>query len=310
MSEEEMRLSSDSEDEAIQSVIDDDDDDVRYSLRSRTVPDTQITTISTTSAPVEVIAARSQEPTGPASRSIANGGNQLGNPARTTDVREAPHHDVRSGQAVTADLLPPVLQRNSPFELMPTRSTKARWPPVAPTYSGIDGQLTWSDPGSRRTQGMLPRVRLPFEFDKRDIPYVPHGTRTVDTRAPALAFATRMTAVEQTSLRRDDDRLLASGTIDELPWLRYHQLFNQRITEGERAMEALRGHAADTRDELDIHPDPHPPLDGGHITPYAGRLGPKSRQFGSERPAGAQTGTATDHRRRPDRGEFHTTIDW
>ena len=152
---------------------------------------------------------------------------------------------------------------------------------------------------------MLPRVRLPFEFDGRDIPYVPSEARTVNTQAPALAFATRMTAVEQARSRRDGDRPQASGTIDELPWLRYHQLFGQRIAEGERAMEALRGQAADTRDELDIHPDPHPPLDGGHVTPYAGRLGPKSRQFGIERPAGAQTGTATDHRRRPDRGEFH-----
>ena len=75
-----------------------------------------------------------------------------------------------------------------------------------------------------------------------------------------------------------------------------------------QATEWMRRRAADSSDEAVIQLHPRPSLDEGHVTPYAGRHGPQSRNFGNERPVGAQTGTAPDPRRRPDRREFHTTI--
>ena len=47
MSAEDTRTSSDSEDEAIQAAINDDDEDIRYSLRSRSVLKAQNTSVKT-----------------------------------------------------------------------------------------------------------------------------------------------------------------------------------------------------------------------------------------------------------------------
>ena len=54
MSAEDIRTSSDSEDEAIQDAIDD-DDDVRYSLRSRSVTKAQDTSVKTSTGSSGVI---------------------------------------------------------------------------------------------------------------------------------------------------------------------------------------------------------------------------------------------------------------
>ena len=54
MSAEDIRTSSDSEDEAIQDAIDD-DDDVRYSLRSRSFSKAQDASVKTSTGPSGVI---------------------------------------------------------------------------------------------------------------------------------------------------------------------------------------------------------------------------------------------------------------
>ena len=49
-------------------------------------------------------------------------------------------------------------------------------------------------------------MRLPFEFTREDIPYVPLRTQTVEAQASALAFAARMTAIEQMRRHQDEDQ--------------------------------------------------------------------------------------------------------
>ena len=51
MSAEDIRTSSDSEDEAIQDAINDDDEDIRYSLRSRSVSKAQDASVKTSTGP-------------------------------------------------------------------------------------------------------------------------------------------------------------------------------------------------------------------------------------------------------------------
>ena len=155
-----------------------------------------------------------------------------------------------------------------------------------------------SDPGVRRVLGELPRVRLPFDFTRADIPYVLPVARATDTLVSAQAFATRMTAMEQARSRREDvHRQAPTTTKEDQSWIEYHRTHEQRLAEGERALEAIARTAADTSNEPDFHPDLHPRLEEGHGTPYADRSGPRSRFFEFQRPVDAQTtGTAVDRR--------------
>ena len=185
---------------------------------------------------------------------------------------------------------------DSPFEIVPARGARGRQLPTMPVYDGRDGLIARSDPGSRRA---LPRVRLPFEFTREEIPYVPPRAQTVEAQASALALATQMTAIEQMHRHQDEDRTKTPATTEGLPWLEYHRLFGQRIAEGERAMEVLSRPAVDSSNEVVVQLHPRPSLDEGH-TPYVGRPGPQSRSFGIERPVGAQdAGTAADRRQPP-----------
>ena len=156
---------------------------------------------------------------------------------------------------------------DSPFEIVAAHGARGRQLPRVPVY---DGPIARSDPGSRRA---LPRVRLPFEFTREEIPYVPPRTQTVEAQASALAFATRMTAIEQMHRRQDGNRTKMPAATEGLPWLEYHRLFGQRLAEGERAMDALSRPAVDSSNEVVIQLHPRPSLDEGH-TSYAGRLGP------------------------------------
>ena len=88
----------------------------------------------------------------------------------------------------------------SPFELMASQTTGSRRLPKVPTYE----MMAHSDPGAKRTAGDPLSVRLPFEFDREDIPFVPARSVTADAQAAALMFSTRMTAMEQVRTRQDD----------------------------------------------------------------------------------------------------------
>ena len=136
-----------------------------------------------------------------------------------------------------------------------------------------------SDLGVRRVLGELPRVRLPFDFTRADIPYVPPVARATDTLASAQAFATRMTAIEQARSRRLDVHQQAPTTTEDLSWIEFHRIQQQRLAQGERALAAISRTAAEASNDLDIHPNLHPRLEEGHATPYAGRSEPKSRSF-------------------------------
>ena len=185
----------------------------------------------------------------------------------------------------------------SPFELRTARVTRARQLPTVLPYDYLSRRFMSSDPGVRRVLGEPPRVRLPFDFTRADIPYVPPVARATDTLASAQAFATRMTAIEQARSRKIDVHQQAPTTTEDLSWIEFHRIHQQRLAEGERALAAISRTAAEASNELDIHPDLHPRLEEGHDTPYADRLGPRSRFFEFQRPVDAQTtGTAVDRR--------------
>jgi len=95
--------------------------------------------------------------------------------------------------------------------------------PTVPSYSRVEQYFARSDPGSRRTREGLPRVRLPFEFSRDDIPYVPLGTGIGEGRAAALASAPRMTAREQVRDRPDYVNGWILAPDEDLPWAEYHR---------------------------------------------------------------------------------------
>ena len=139
-----------------------------------------------------------------------------------------------------------------------------------------------SDPGAKRTAENLPRVRLPFKFDRADIPFVPLRPSTSDARAAGLMFATRMTALEQARTRLDDIRMPALTRVEGLPWTEYHAVFEQRLRDGERAMEKIADRPVDTSNEPDLHPDPRLLSVGGQ-RPNADRLDPVTEKCDNAR---------------------------
>ena len=149
---------------------------------------------------------------------------------------------------------------------MASRTAGSRRLPTVPTYGRSDEMMARSDPGAKRTTDNPLRVRLPFEFDRADIPYVPLCASTSDTRTAALMFSTRMTAMEQARLRQDDAQRPVPTMIEGLPWTEYHTMFEQRLRDGERALERISGRAVDTSNELDLHPDPRLLSAGGQKT--------------------------------------------
>ena len=123
---------------------------------------------------------------------------------------------------------------------------------------------------------------LPFQFNRGDIPYVPTYIGASRTLPPAGAYATRMTANEQERDARNGGReggsRIEAGTL----WSDYHRILEEQELAGELAIERIARSAACASDEPDIHPDPHPLLDGGRT--MADRLGPESSIFGIGRP--------------------------
>ena len=126
------------------------------------------------------------------------------------------------------------------------------------------------------------RITLPFQFDREDIPYVPYYTRMTEMPTLTSAFTTRMTTREQARMDLEETSM-PRPTEEQLPtWMEYHQQHTQQLDEGRRAIEKIARNAVDASNEPDIHPDPHPFLDGGGAN--ADRLGPKSRIFENGRP--------------------------
>ena len=130
--------------------------------------------------------------------------------------------------------------------------------------------------------GGAPRVGLPFQFNRSDIPYVPTYMGVSQTLPPAGAYATRMTANEQERDARNGGReggsRIEAGTL----WSDYHLILEEQRLAGALAIERIARSATDSSDKPDIHPDPHPLLDGGRAK--ADRIGPDSSIFGHGRP--------------------------
>ena len=286
-----MRTSSDSEAEAIQDAIDDDDDDVRYSLRSRRVPKTQVTVISTSADLGGVINEGARPATDVAGRpsdavnstaihmqpSLARSAGDPAHEDRVNDVEDGrPGRRMSSGPGYST----------SPFEIIPSRGWMSAGPRQAPASGATTSAYT--DAGMRDKI----RISVPFQFDRGDIPYVPPRTQQVEPSALTSTSATRMTTRVQERIRPTDDQLLT--------WTEYHQQHAQRMVDGRRAIEQIaRGNAVDSSDDVVVKLHPRPSLDEGQ-TSYAGRLGPESRSFGIERPVGAQdAGMAADRRQPP-----------
>ena len=126
------------------------------------------------------------------------------------------------------------------------------------------------------------RSPLPFRFSRGDIPYVPPHTRMTEMPTLTSAFTTRMTTREQARMDLEETSM-PRLTEEQLPtWMEYHQRHAQQLAEGRRAIERIARNAVDASNEPDIHPDPHPLLDGGRT--MVDRLGPDSSIFRIGRP--------------------------
>ncbi len=126
------------------------------------------------------------------------------------------------------------------------------------------------------------RITLPFHFNREDIPYEPSHTKMTEMPTLTSAFTTCMTTREQARVQLERTSM-PRLTEEQLPtWMEYHQRHTQQLAEGRRAIERIARNAVDASNEPDIHPDPHPLLDGGGAN--ADRLGPKSSIFEIGRP--------------------------
>ena len=94
----------------------------------------------------------------------------------------------------------------SPFELMSALGSRTSTRVVfAPPHTS-EGMHPYTDGESRVNHGGAPRVTLPFQFDRRDTPYVPAYAAMSRSLSPAGEYATRMTAPEQEQYGHYDGR--------------------------------------------------------------------------------------------------------
>ena len=300
-----METSSDSEEELIASLIDDDDDDdgVRYSLQTKTSSKANPRKIDVSAVTVAATQTN-RNSDGINTRTTAD----VANPAGGSRVTGARGHDVEGGseerrrRTLTASAA-------SPFELTSTRGWMTDQRIRVPERRVGDEMMARSDPGAKRTAENPLRVRLPFEFDREDIPFVPACSMTASAQTAAMMFATRMTAVEQARMRQDDVQRSAPTTMEGLPWTAYHALFEQRLRDGERALEKIADRRVETSSELNIHSDPRL-LSAGGQRQDADRLDPVTEKCDNARAAGTGGGKAGQQNDAagPRRDEFHTFI--
>jgi hypothetical protein len=301
-----METSSDSEEELIASLIDDDDDDdgVRYSLRTRRSSKTNPRKIVVSAATVAATQT-SRNSDGTNERTTAD----VANPAGGSRVTEGRRHDVDGGSEERRRRML-IASAASPFELTSARGWMTGQRTRAPEQRVMDERMARSDPGAERTAGNPLRVRLPFEVDREDIPFVPACSTTTGAQTAAMMFATRMTAVEQARKRRDDVQRSAPTTIEGLPWTAYHALFEQRLRDGERALEKIADRRVETSSELNIHSDPRLLSVGGQRQD-ADRLDPVTEKCDNARAAGTGGGKTGQRNEAagPRRDELHINMD-
>ena len=227
---EEMATSSDSEDERITSLIDDDEDDaeVRYSLRSRRVPKAG-TAASDASAGVKDAAELRATTTS----SITNVRTEALYPpgARTTgmDVQTPTYHarvtaggglqDVEDGSEERRKRLLTVTA-TSPFELTSARGWTTDRRVHAPERRAMDERMTYTDVGRTRTQDGS-RMPPSLSFDRRDMLYT--STMSQGVRMPCVtsSFTTRMTSREQPRIELDVNVRSRTTAEDSPAWLEY-----------------------------------------------------------------------------------------
>ena len=322
------RTFSESETEAIEAAIDDSDEDVRYSLRSRKVSKSQTMTTGALMSTAADGVGRSHAGTDTVRGSAADPGNRSGNGTcvvdvrlhdvnrdeRNTDVEDVQtggrmhRHSVlvgqdliegssaqgteaarstdvtRAGAALASDERSRLSGNpgTSPFELMSAlgSGTSTR---VSTTSALVVGRTyPYASGGMRVNHGGAPRVDLPFQFNRSDIPYVPSYIGVSRTLPPAGAYATRMTAREQERDVRNGGREGRPRIEEGMLWSDHHRILEEQNLAGALAIERIARSAAGASDEPDIYPDPHPLLDGGSAK--ADRIGPDSSIFGLRRP--------------------------
>ena len=254
MADDEERTSSDSEAEAIEAAIEDSDEDVRYSLRSRR--GSKLPTTSASASTGVAAGAVGGSPAGidAARGSVSDLGNRAKNGARGVNVR--PHdvtHDELDGMSRLSGN-----PGTSPFELMSAlgsgTSTRVSTTPALV----VGGTYPYASGGMRVNQGWASRVDLPFQFNRSDIPYVPTYIGVSRTLPPAGAYATRMTAREQERDVRNGGREGRSQIEEGMLWSDYHRILEEQNLAGALAIERIARSAACASDEPDIHPDPAP----------------------------------------------------
>ena len=273
-----MEMSSDSEEELIASLIDDDDDDdgVRYSLRTRRISKTNPRKIDVSAATVAVTQT-SRNSDGANTRTTAD----VANPAGGSRVAGARRHDVDGGSEERRRRTL-IASAASPFELTSTRGWMTDQRIRAPEQRVMDRRMAYAD--ARRTRALEGFGR----------PCV------------TSAFTTRMTAVEQARMRQDDVQRSAPTTMGGPPWTAYHALFEQRLRDGERALEKIADRRMETSNELNIHSDPRLLSVGGQRQD-ADRLDPVTEKCDNARAAGTGGGEAGQRNEAagPRRDEFH-----
>jgi len=259
MADEEIRTASEESEEMADAVTDLPVSTSRYNLRTRVAPKERDTVASMPNLTKETITDGCRALANAAAQSVVFATSHLVQIVSSTSMTSGPvtridsrHDDV---EGIDGGLRPSAAPGTSPFEMFPTRGWSSRRLPTVPAYSNIARLFARSEPGLRRNRD-VPRVRLHSSSRGQDIPYVPPSTQTVSARSAASEFATRMTAMEQTRVPRCDDTRREPGVKDRPSWLEFHRMFDQRIGEGERALDFLAQQAVDFSDKAlmrDMH---------------------------------------------------------
>ena len=164
----------------------------------------------------------------------------------------------------------------------------------------VGGTYPYASGGMRLNHGGVPRVDLPFQFNRSEIPYVPTYMGVSRTLPPAGAYATRMTAREQ---ERDGGREVRPRIEEGMLWSDYHRIVEERNLAGALAIERIARSAASASDKLDIYPAPRPLLVEGHRHSLnADRIGPVTREWETARRADESRVTGQDLAAGPRRG--------
>ena len=155
-----------------------------------------------------------------------------------------------------------------------------------------------TDEGARSRMRDRVRISLPFQFDRRDIPYVSPHARMAETPALTSASTTHMTAQEQARIEPREN-LRQRSTDDQLPtWMEYYQRTHSDWLKADaqsRRLQMTRWISVTNQIFFWIRT---PLLDGGREK--ADRLGPDSSIFETRRSPLVGSGAARRGRHRQD----------